>query len=125
MATKVYTEEVITLQDDTDITIRPLVIGRLRRLMNVWKKFETLKDDEDSFEIFINCSGIALEHAFKDKFDLEDIPKDEVLNAKYKKYLEDTLDMDTMYKVMEVCAGMKLNDPNLLAAARAMEAGTN
>lgn len=131
MASKVYTEEVVSLQDDTEVTLRPAPIGRLRRIMKEWKKFEALSDDDDSFEIFINCSGIALEKELANKFPRTAADstvkeeKDEVLAKPYKDYLEETLDMETMYKVMEICAGMKLNDPNLLAAARAVEAGTN
>lgn len=132
MATKVYTEETISLQDETEITLRPSPIGRLRRIMKEWKKMSELSDDDDSFEIFINCSGIALEKELGGKFERTaadpeiKAEKDEVLAPKYKQYLEDTLDMETMYKVMEICAGMKLNDPNLLAAAaRAMEDGTS
>lgn len=33
--------------------------------------------------------------------------------------LEDILDMPTIYKVIEICGGIKLDDPNLLAAATA------
>lgn len=131
-ATQVYTEEDVVLQDGTEITLRPSPVGVLRRIMAAWKAFEDLKEEEESFDIFINCSGIALEKHFKDKFDETKAdpknPKEkgEVLNAAYKAYLEDTLDMDTIYKIMDVCAGMKLSDPNLLAAAttRALEDGT-
>jgi len=31
--------------------------------------------------------------------------------------LEDLIDLPTVYKVIEVAAGIKLNDPNALAAA--------
>ena len=34
--------------------------------------------------------------------------------------LEDVLDMPTIYKIIEVCGGVKLNDPNLMAAATSM-----
>lgn len=132
MATKVYTEEVVSLQDDTEVTLRPSPIGRLRRIMAEWKKFENLKDDDDTFQIFVNCCGIALEKELAGKFDRTEADpkiteeKNEVLAKPYKDYLEETLDMDTIYKIMEVCAGMKLNDPNLqAAAARIMEDGTN
>lgn len=127
MATQVYNEEEVVLQDGTEVVLRPLNIGRLRRLMKAWKEFEKLEDDDDSFEIFINCSGIALEHEFKERFEaLQGKGKEGVLNPAYRDYLEEVLDMDTIYKIMDVCAGLKLTDPNLLAAAaRAAEGGTN
>jgi hypothetical protein len=34
-----------------------------------------------------------------------------------KTKLEDLIDLPTVYKVIEVAAGIKLNDPNALAAA--------
>lgn len=126
LATTVYTEYVYNLSDGKEVTLKPLNIGRLKALMAVWKEFENLEKEEDSFDIFINCAGIALEHEYK-----EDYPEGtrgkgkEVLSRPYKEYLEEVLDMDTIYKIMEVCAGMKLNDPNLLAAAaRVAEDGT-
>ena len=39
-----------------------------------------------------------------------------------KEKLEEIIDLPTIYKVIEVAAGIKLNDPNALAAALA---GTN
>jgi hypothetical protein len=34
-----------------------------------------------------------------------------------KEQLEELIDLPTVYKVIEVAAGIKLNDPNALAAA--------
>jgi hypothetical protein len=131
LATKAYEERDIELQDETEITIRPLPIGKLRRFMETWQKFAEV-DDEDqtaAYDIFVNCSGIALEKDFTDKFAEAGGTAGkgkEVLSKPYKDYLEDVLDIETIYVIFEVCAGMKLNDPNLLAAAaRIQEAGTN
>lgn len=100
--------------------------------MKEWKRIEDANSEDESFAIFVNVAGIALEHEFKEKFDrleadhkLKD-EKEELLSKEYKDYLESVLDMDTIYKILEVCAGLKMTDPNLLAAAaRAAEAGTN
>lgn len=122
MATTVYNQEEITLQDGTDVVLKPLPIGRLRRFMEAWAKFSEVKDDNDGFNVFINCAGIALEDNYKGKFDAlkaskEDKEKGEFLSEEYKEYLEDTLDLDTIYKVLEVTGGIKLNDPKLMEAA--------
>lgn len=121
MASRVYNEESITLQDDKEVLLRPLPIGRLRRFMDAWGKFADAKTDDDGFNVFINCSGIALEENFKGKFDALKASKDEVeageyLSAEYKEYLEETLDLDTIYKILEVTGGIKLNDPKLMEA---------
>jgi hypothetical protein len=127
MANEVYTTKAITLQDETDIVLKPLPIGRLRRFMKAWKKFEGVDDDgENSLDVFIDVSGIALEPHFATKFEELKGKGDEVLSESYREYLEEVLDMDTIYMIIEVCAGMKLNDPNLLAAAaRAQEGAGN
>lgn len=134
MATKVYNEEVIALQDNTEATIRPLPIGRLRRFMKAWEHFKKVEKDEEGFSVFINCAGIALEHEFKGKFDSLKAPdseneKGEFLSEEYKNYLEEVLDLDTIYTILDVAGGLKLNDPKMLeaalAAAAAAQDGTN
>ena len=122
MATSAFTATEIALQDETDVTIRPLPIGRLRRFMDAWKKIGDLEEGDDGFNVFINCSGIALEHEFKGKFDAlkatVDQQKDgEFLSEEYREYLEDVLDLETIYVILDVAGGIKLNDPKLMEAA--------
>lgn len=130
MASQVYTQEEISLQDGTDVVLRPLVIGRLRRFMKAWEKISGIDDEAEGFEVFVNCAGIALENNFKGKFDtlkatVDQQKNGEFLSPEYKEYLEDTLDLDTIYKVLDVCGGLKLNDPNLIALAENLDKATN
>lgn len=125
MATTVYNQEEITLQDGTDVVLKPLPIGRLRRFMDAWGKFSDVEDEEGGFTVFVNCAGIALENNYKGKFDALKADgaakeKGEFLSEEYKEYLEDTLDLDTIYKILDVCGGIKLNDPKLLEAAETL-----
>lgn len=124
MATTVYEEVDITLQDKTDVVLKPLPIAQLRRFMAAWKEMANLKGESDeekeeySFTVFVNCAGIALENQFLalEKFTETRGKGKDPLSKEYRDYLENVLDMDTIYKVMEVCGGLKLNDPNLMAA---------
>lgn len=133
MATKVYKEESITLQDGKEVTLRPLPIGRLRRFMKAWEGIQGVKSDEEGFAVFLNCAGISIEHEFKGKFDSLKAPANEdgeFLSEEYKEYLEEVLDLDTIYEILDVAGGLKLNDPKLLeaaiqAAARAEQDGQN
>lgn len=127
MATSVYTEVTIALQDGAEVKLRPLAIGRLRRFMKAWEDFKAVDGDEEkSLNVFVTCAGIAIEDSFKEKFDKT--YADDDLTEEYRTYLEGVLDMDTIYKVLEVCGGLKLNDPNLVEAAQkrlAEQGGTN
>lgn len=62
--------------------------------------------DEQSLDVMIDACAIALERQ------LPDLVKD-------KDALELALDVPTMNRIFEVCAGIKLDDPNLLAAVLA------
>lgn len=126
MATKIYKTKEIILQDDTEVLLRPLPIARLRRFMDAWSEFDKLPDGDDGLNILINCAGISLENNFKGKFDsmkanAEEREGGEHLSPEYKDYLEEVLDVDTIYEIMDVCGGIKLNDPKLLEAAIQMQ----
>lgn len=127
MAIEAYDKVELKLQDDTEVVLMPLNIGRLKRFMKAWAEFKDIdleNDETAAFDIYINCAGIALEPNLAHRFTTEG-EGDEVLDPKYKKYLEDTLDMDSIFKILEVCGGLKLNDPNLLEAVARAQAGTN
>lgn len=120
MATTVYTTEDIKLQDDTQVTLKPLPIKPLRRFMKEWEKFGEVKDEDQGFDIFVACCAVALEKELKKKEKVENTFNDDnELTDEYKDYLEDVLDIDTIYKVLDVCGGLKLNDENLQRAAQA------
>lgn len=128
MATQVSNYKELELQDGTIVTVKSLPIARLRRFMEEWEKFPNVESEGEGFTIFVSLSGISLEHEFKD--DTEKFPKGlgptaeqrkkgEVLSKEYKDYLEEILDIETIYEILEVAGGLKLNDPKLLAETAA------
>lgn len=129
MAKTVYTSEDIQLQDGTQVTLRPLVIGRLRKFLKIWNDFTAQVDDDpsedDIYGVYINCAGVALEKDLKERVE-RTLDSETVLTDEYRELLEDILDMDTIFKILEVCGGLKLNDPKLLEEAqrRVLEAQT-
>lgn len=104
MATSVYTTEEITLQDGTDITLRPNVIKRQKRFMVALEGLSVPDSQIEAYDQIIDLAQICLEG-----------PAPEL--AKDRDKMEEILDEPTLYKIIEVCGGIKLNDPNLLAAA--------
>src|SRR3982751_2898136 len=96
MATTVYDEVAIILQDDKEITLRPLPIGLLKKFMKAWEHLSDEPEEDSneqfkSFDVFLNCAGIAISREFRDKFD-KPVHADGSLSDAYREYLEETLD---------------------------------
>lgn len=106
MATQVYPSEEIVLQDGTEVTLKPLNIKNLRKFMKKFKELDTLKDDDQVVDFLIEVGQLCLSSLYKQ---YEDTDK-----------FEDAVDMPTVHKIIEVCGGVKLNDPELMAAAAAV-----
>lgn len=112
MATKVYTTEEVELQDGTEVTLRPLPIKPLRKFMVKLGKLGTSEDgkplsEDESLDQLFDLALVCLErNKATAHFDREQ--------------LEDILDLPTIYKVIEICGGVKLNDPKLLELASQM-----
>lgn len=104
MATKVFTVEQIELQDGTVITIKPLNIKRLRVFMEIVKDFDKIEEESDSIELMVKACKLAIGADEKMREKAEDV-----------EWLEDNLDIPTMWKILEVAGGVKPNDPNLAA----------
>jgi inhibitor of KinA sporulation pathway (predicted exonuclease) len=102
MSTEVYEEKVIKLIDGTEIKVRPLKISLLRPFM---KKFEGIaavaEDNDKSLSLLLECVQIAMQQY-----------NPEI--AGDLKALEETLDLPTVYKIVEEASGVKLSDASLL-----------
>jgi hypothetical protein len=109
MATTVYTTEEITLQDDSKATLKPLNIKALRKFMKTMEGFANANTDEEGFEVLLDASALCVAKERPEFWNAEE--------GKHTEDYEEAVDMPTIYKILEVCGGVKLNDPNLLAAA--------
>jgi len=111
MATSVYEIVEVELMDGSTISMRPLKISLLREFMKEFQKIGDEKISEDnikSMDLLLACATIAMKQYNPD--------------IATKEQMEDIVDLPTVYKIIEIAAGIKLNDPNALAAALA---GTN
>lgn len=102
MATKVYETIELELQDGTVITVKPLNLKTLRLVMKEWQKIAEIQNEDDFLDILVKCTSIAMSHLAPEKADS----------------VEEDIDLQTMYKILEISADIKLNDPNLAATAR-------
>lgn len=110
MATKVYETVELELLDGRTITVKPLNLKNLREVMKEWGKASEVKNEDEFLDILITCTSIAFRQFAPDLADS-------------KEELEESVDLQTMYKILEVSADIRLNDPNLVATAQEL-AGT-
>jgi hypothetical protein len=103
LATTVYDVEEIELQNGSKVKLKPLTIKALRKFMAEIQKTTESTSEDETLTVLINACGIAIE---------SQVPE---LVADRDK-LEDALDMPTINRILEVCGGIKLDDPNQLAA---------
>lgn len=111
MATKVYESIELELLDGKVVNIKPLNLKNLREVMKEWAKAQEATTEDEFLDTLISCTQIA----FK-QYDAS--------LAGDREALENALDIQTMYKILEVAAEIKLNDPNLVAMAQEL-VGTN
>jgi hypothetical protein len=104
LASTVYDVEEIQLQNGKTITLKPLSIKQLRKFMGAIQKTAEATTEEETLTVLIDACAVAIEKQ------LPDLVAD-------RDALEDALDMPTINRILEVCGGIKLDDPNLLAAA--------
>tara|TARA_B110000503_G_scaffold1165_2_gene1531 strand:+ start:8068 stop:8394 length:327 start_codon:yes stop_codon:yes gene_type:complete len=98
MATTVNQENVLSLIDGTEITVRPLKISLLRDFM---KKFEGIaevaSDNDKSMNVLMSCVQIAMKQYSPEL-------------AGDIKALEDNIDLPTVYKIIEEASGIVMTD---------------
>lgn len=109
MATTVYNIEEVALQDGTTVTLKPLNIKNMRKFMSKIEEFTSAEDEDQSLNALVAAAAICLRQERPEFWNEESLSSTDEF--------EEVADMPTIYKILDVCGGIKLNDPNLLAAA--------
>jgi hypothetical protein len=104
LATTIYDVEEIQLQNGATVKLKPLTIKELRKFMIAIQKTANTTSEDETLDILIDACAVALEKQ------LPELVAD-------RDALEDALDVPTINRILEVCGGIKMDDPNLLAAA--------
>jgi hypothetical protein len=122
MANEVFGREEITLQDGTEVELRPLVISKKKKFLRTWSDHVEVvqkdiaeanrkaqsEDDEDfdfdenafterNYDMYIKLCAMCLETIKNDRTD-----------KAFATYLEGVLDDPTIFKVLEFCGGIKV-----------------
>ena len=104
MATTVYETTEIELLDGTKIRMSTLKISLIRDFM---KKFDEVADvsdyNDESMDIHLECVQIAMKQYAPDL-------------ATDRERIEDTIDLPSVYKVIEAASGIKFDDTGNLTA---------
>ena len=105
MPTTVYDVEEIQLSNGETLTIRPLTIKHLKKFLQVIKKMDSpeITEEDQIMEIFIEGAMVCLGQ-LKPELSVD------------RDLFEETIEVPTMMKILEVAGGLKLNDPNLAVA---------
>lgn len=106
MATTIYDTAELELENGEKITVKPLPIKQLKKFMKTIRELdsEEIKDEEAAMDVFVEAAMICLE---KTKPEL----------SEDREAFEENVNVPTMMKILEICGGLKMNDPNLLGAA--------
>jgi len=104
LATTVYDVEEIELQNGSKVKLKPLSIKELREFMKAINKTADTSSEDETLTVLIDACAVALQKQ------LPDLVAD-------RDALEDALDVPTINRILEVCGGIKMDDPNLMAAA--------
>jgi hypothetical protein len=95
MPNKVYESATVRLIDDTELFLTPLKIKHLRDFMTTFEKMEGVQNEDETLDILLECTRIAMRQYYPEIKTIEDV--------------EDNVDISTMYKVLEIAAGIKIN----------------
>ena len=96
MATKVYTTDNVHLFDGTEIEISPLKIKYLREFMVAFDDIKNAKNDDEAIGTLVECVRVCMKQYYPDI-------------SKTVEDVEDNVDMPTIYKILDISAGIKIN----------------
>ena len=110
MATEVYKADNIFLIDGRELEIVPLKIKYLREFMLVFEAMKKAANDDEAIEILTKCASICLKQYCPE----------------IAKNAEDYLDLPTVYKIIDIGAGIRINEKSEdTVKDQAMEKGSS
>jgi hypothetical protein len=105
---KASNTQTVTLQDNSELILRPLNIKLFRRFQDRWA--EMIEESPDSVleqvDALIDLAVICVSRELGDR-------------AEDRDWLEDVFDFDTIYLILKVCADVDLKPTNAMLTALA------
>jgi hypothetical protein len=112
MATKVYDIDFVSTVDGVILEITPLKIKYLREFIVLFDGLKKSKGEEAGMDALSQCILVTMKQFLPEIKTIEE--------------LEDTFDLPTMYKILDVAAGVKINEKSEeTPVEQAKESGTS
>jgi hypothetical protein len=93
--------------------LKPLNLALLRKFMSKIKEWSEIDDDADkSFDVLMQAGSICFAKIRPEFYDKA--------GQTYTENFEEVMDLQTLYKALDVCGGVKLDDPKLMEMAQEM-----
>jgi hypothetical protein len=96
MATTIYNTQIIQLFNGTELEIVPLKIKYLREFMVAFDDIKSTKDDDTAMQVLVECTRICMKQYYPE------------ISGSVEQ-IEDNVDMPTVYQILDVAAGIKIN----------------
>jgi hypothetical protein len=96
MATEIYESATVYLTDGTELYITPLKIKYLRQFMQKFLESGVQKSESETIDMLSECVAIAMKQYYPSIKTIDDV--------------QDSIDIETLYKIVEVSSGVKLKD---------------
>lgn len=110
MATDIYDSGTIVLVDQEELEITPLKIKYLREFMSAFELLSIAQNDEQAIKILSECARICMKQFCPSIKTIED--------------LEERIDLPTIYELLDIAAGIKINNPKENVKEQAQESGS-
>ena len=94
MATKIYESDTVETVDGVAIYITPLKIKYLREFMDVFSSLKSSKSEDEYMLFLAECTRIAMQQYMPEIKTISDV--------------EDNFTIQTLYRILEVAAGISL-----------------
>lgn len=126
MATQVYEVQELVLDDGSTVTCKPANIKVMRKGNELLNQLGDVEDNDDGIRKFLDIVCLCLKRQ-RPEFEKQVSVENEDGSVTQKnvtdyELLEELFDMDTVFKVIEIFLGVKLNDPKLLEKAAELAA---
>jgi hypothetical protein len=99
MPTTIYDSTIIYTIDGLEIEISPLKIKYLKEFMEIFQSVKESQTNDESLQHLVKCCLVAMKQYLPKIKTVEDF--------------EDTFDIKTLYTILDIGAGVKLNQENV------------